>query len=53
VEITTGHEMANQTLIHKGLEEDQEVVASGQFLLDSEASFLGITPKTAEGHDHD
>lgn len=53
VEVTTGHEVGNQTLIREGLEEDQEVVASGQFLLDSEASFLGITPKTAGGLDHD
>lgn len=53
VEIITGHEVGNQTLISEGLEEDQEVVASGQFLLDSEASFLGIAPKTAGGHDHD
>ncbi len=53
VEIITGHEVGNQTLISEGLEEDQEVVVSGQFLLDSEASFLGIAPKTAGGHDHD
>ncbi len=53
VEVTTGHEAGNQTLIREGLEEDQEVVASGQFLLDSEASFLGITAKTAGGFDHD
>lgn len=45
VEVITGHEMGNQTLIREGLEEDQEVVVSGQFLLDSEASFLGITPE--------
>lgn len=45
VEVITGHEMGNQTLIREGLEEDQEVVVSGQFLLDSEASFWGITPE--------
>jgi Cu(I)/Ag(I) efflux system membrane fusion protein len=57
VEVIAGHEMDDQTLILKGVEEDQEVVASGQFLLDSEASFLGIAPKaaekTVESHDHD
>ncbi|MDR7089772.1 efflux RND transporter periplasmic adaptor subunit [Cellvibrio fibrivorans] len=53
VEVVTGREIGNQTLIREGLEEDQEVVVSGQFLLDSEASFLGIAPKTAGGYDHD
>jgi Cu(I)/Ag(I) efflux system membrane fusion protein len=53
VEVIAGHEVGSQTLIRKGLKEDQEVVASGQFLLDSEASFLGIAPPAAEGHDHD
>lgn len=42
VEVVTGHEVGNQTLIREGLEEGQEVVASGQFLLDSEASLLGV-----------
>lgn len=53
VEVIAGQEMGNQTLILEGLEEDQEIVLSGQFLLDSEASFLGITPEVAGGHDHD
>lgn len=51
--VVTGHEQGSHTRILHGLDEGQEVVASGQFLLDSEASFLGIKPKTAEGHDHD
>ncbi|UUA74961.1 efflux RND transporter periplasmic adaptor subunit [Cellvibrio sp. QJXJ] len=51
--VVTGHEQGSHTRILQGLDEGQEVVASGQFLLDSEASFLGIAPKTAEGHDHD
>jgi Cu(I)/Ag(I) efflux system membrane fusion protein len=51
--VVAGHEQGPKTLILQGLDEGQEVVASGQFLLDSEASFLGIAPKTAEGHDHD
>ena len=40
--VTLGQEIGDQTVITKGLEEDQEVVTSGQFLLDSEASLLGI-----------
>ncbi len=55
--VVTGHEQGSHTRILQGLEEGQEVVASGQFLLDSEASFLGIAPKaaekTVESHDHD
>jgi Cu(I)/Ag(I) efflux system membrane fusion protein len=55
--VVTGHEQGSQTRILQGLDEGQEVVASGQFLLDSEASFLGIAPKAAEktmeSHDHD
>lgn len=53
VEVLTGHEVGNQTLIREGLKEDQIVIASGQFLLDSEASFLGLAPKSAEEHNHD
>lgn len=51
--VVAGHEQGSHTRILQGLDEGQEVVASGQFLLDSEASFLGIAPKTAEGYDHD
>ncbi len=47
VEVIIGHEVGNQTLIKKGLAVDQEVVVSGQFLLDSEASLLGIAPQKA------
>jgi membrane fusion protein, copper/silver efflux system len=53
VAVIAGPEMGNQTLIRGGLEENQEVVASGQFLLDSEASLLGIAPHGEGGHDHD
>lgn len=53
VVVITGHEQGSRTRILQGLHEGQEVVASGQFLLDSEASFLGVTAKTAEGHNHD
>lgn len=53
VSVVAGHEQGSQTLILQGLDEGREVVASGQFLLDSEASFLGIVPTATEGHDHD
>ena len=49
-EVTTGHEIGDQTLISAGLEEGQQVVSSGQFLIDSEASLNGIearSPTTA------
>lgn len=45
VEVTLGGEVGNQTVITSGLSEGQQVVASGQFLIDSEASLKGITPK--------
>jgi Cu(I)/Ag(I) efflux system membrane fusion protein len=41
-EVTLGPELGNKTVIRTGLDEGQQVVASGQFLLDSEASLLGI-----------
>lgn len=42
VEVTLGDEVGNQTVILSGLGEGQQVVASGQFLIDSEASLQGI-----------
>lgn len=42
VEVRLGHEAEGNTQILEGLEEGQQVVASGQFLLDSEASLRGI-----------
>lgn len=42
VEVQLGREHDGQTVVLKGLEEGQQVVASGQFLLDSEASLKGI-----------
>ncbi len=41
-EVTLGLEVGDKTVIRAGLDEGQQVVASGQFLLDSEASLLGI-----------
>lgn len=47
VEVEVGVENQDQTVILGGLQEGQQVVASGQFLLDSEASLSGITaPKS-------
>ncbi|KAF1029047.1 MAG: Cation efflux system protein CusB [Pseudomonas sp.] len=43
VQVQTGPENQDQTVILSGLQEGQQVVASGQFLLDSEASLKGIT----------
>lgn len=42
VEVQIGQENDGKTAVLKGLEEGQNVVASGQFLLDSEASLKGI-----------
>jgi Cu(I)/Ag(I) efflux system membrane fusion protein len=56
VEVETGRENGSQSVILRGLEEGQQVVASGQFLLDSEASLRGIVaPPAADdrGHAHD
>lgn len=57
VEVETGRENDSQTAVLRGLEEGQQVVASGQFLLDSEANLRGIvaapaTSDTAHSHDH-
>lgn len=45
-EVKIGHDLGDMTLILGGLREHQEVVASGQFLLDSEASLRNIVPET-------
>jgi Cu(I)/Ag(I) efflux system membrane fusion protein len=41
-EVQTGAEADGKTVILKGLAEGQKVVASGQFLIDSEASLSGV-----------
>jgi Cu(I)/Ag(I) efflux system membrane fusion protein len=41
-EVSLGQEVGDRTVISSGLTEGQQVVASGQFLLDSEASLRGI-----------
>lgn len=42
VEVRIGQDNGSQTEVLQGLEEGQQVVVSGQFLLDSEASLRGI-----------
>jgi Cu(I)/Ag(I) efflux system membrane fusion protein len=42
VEVVLGQEVGDRTVITSGLTEGQKVVASGQFLLDSEASLRGL-----------
>lgn len=48
VEVQLGRENEGKTVVLQGLEEGQQVVASGQFLLDSEASLKGIVASTAQ-----
>lgn len=42
VEVTLGRQANERTEVLKGLAEGQQVVASGQFLIDSEASLQGV-----------
>jgi len=42
VDVVAGPESADMTEIRKGLQTGQKVVASGQFLIDSEASLTGV-----------
>ena len=46
-QVSVGHEIGNETVISAGLEEGQQVVASGQFLIDSEASLNSIEARSA------
>ncbi|MDH4583090.1 efflux RND transporter periplasmic adaptor subunit [Pseudomonas sp. BN415] len=48
VEIRLGPESADRTVVTQGLTEGQQVVASGQFLLDSEASLKGLIATATE-----
>lgn len=48
VEVQLGQENDGKTAVLKGLQEGQQVVSSGQFLLDSEASLKGIVASTLE-----
>ena len=49
VEVTLGRELGDRTLIASGLSEGQKIVASGQFLIDSEASLNGVLARSATG----
>jgi membrane fusion protein, copper/silver efflux system len=49
VEVETGVEGAGFTEIRKGLEAGAKVVASGQFLIDSEASLKATTSRMSDG----
>ncbi len=48
VEVTTGQERDSCTEILSGLSEGEEVVASGQFLIDSEASLSGVLARLSQ-----
>lgn len=45
--VATGREVGDDTEITAGLAEGQQVVASGQFLIDSEANLKSVLPKLA------
>jgi len=46
--VQPGQENEGRTVVLKGLEEGQQVVSSGQFLLDSEASLKGIVARVLD-----
>jgi membrane fusion protein, copper/silver efflux system len=48
VEVTTGQERDNATEILNGLTAGEEVVVSGQFLIDSEASLSGVLARLSQ-----
>jgi Cu(I)/Ag(I) efflux system membrane fusion protein len=45
VSVTVGNDAGDDTEVSSGLTEGQQVVASGQFLIDSEASLKSVLPK--------
>jgi len=47
VDVELGREVGSRLVVLKGLNEGQQVVASGQFLVDSEASLSGAVGRTA------
>lgn len=49
VEVETGRDAGEWTQIRSGLEPGAEVVASGQFLIDSEASLTGVMARLNRG----
>jgi Cu(I)/Ag(I) efflux system membrane fusion protein len=48
VEVILGPESGTDTVILSGLDEGQKIVASGQFLIDSEASLQGIVARGSD-----
>jgi len=48
-EVRTGREAGGRTEVLGGLSEGEQVVASGQFLLDSEASLAGVLARPVSG----
>lgn len=48
-EVRVGHEADGKTQILQGLAEGERVVASGQFLIDSEASLAGVAVRSLSG----
>lgn len=49
-EVRTGREAGNDTEILAGLNEGEKIVASGQFLIDSEASLSGLEARPIGAH---
>ena len=49
VQVTTGNDIGGDTEVLGGLNEGDTVVASGQFLIDSEASLKSVLPKLESG----
>jgi Cu(I)/Ag(I) efflux system membrane fusion protein len=47
--VTVGNDVGNETEVLSGLSDGAQVVASGQFLIDSEASLKSVLPRL-EGH---
>jgi len=47
VEVEVGPEIGERIVVRKGVEAGQQVVASGQFLIDSEATLQGVTARAA------
>jgi Cu(I)/Ag(I) efflux system membrane fusion protein len=48
VEVELGAELGERIVVRRGLDAGQQVVASGQFLIDSEASLQGLTARAAD-----
>ena len=47
VEVELGPEVGDRIVVRRGVEAGQQVVASGQFLIDSEATLQGVTARAA------